>query len=339
MTGVITAAVTVTVLGGTPAQAAPKPTLPTVATELSTMATQSAVHSGRPRTTIMAAANDVTGDGIDDVLTRDRASTRLDVHAGTGSLNGAATLAAAVPVRPTTTGRTWFGQGDLNGDGLNDLASIDSAGVMYAAFNQGMVGGVPQFSADVPFLQGFVPSMLTLLTDYVGSDPNNPLEPDGRADILFRDPNTQSIYLYVNDGMVNGRPSYSNRGALLNGATYVTDLNLADLTGDFFKDIIITQTDGTLWAMDIFAEVDPDGNPVARWYEIIDSGMNDADFILFPDFNVDEYPDFAARFTTTGELRGVLHSRSWNSAEPDKVFDASTAQLVKSTWSGYDWIF
>jgi hypothetical protein len=340
LTGVLTAVGMISLpvtLGTAAAHAEPGISLPTVGPELAAMAEQQPAL--RSRAAITATANDVTGDGFDDVLTRDRATGRLDLHAGTGTLNGSATLAAPVQVRATTPDRVWFGQGDINGDGRNDVASISGAGIMYAAYNQGNVGGVPQLSPDAGFLQGFVPSMLTLLTDYVGSDPNNPLEPDGLADIVFRDPSSKSIYLYVNDGMVNGVPTYSNRGALLNGADAVTDINLADLTGDFFKDIIITLTDGTLWALDIFAEVDPNGNPVAKWYKIIGSGMNTADFVLFPDFNADEYPDFAARFTTSGEFRGVLHSRNWNAAAPETVFDASTGQLVKSGWSGYDWVF
>jgi len=324
-------------LGGTPADAATEAALPTAGPVLAAMAR----HQPAPaaRASITATANDVTGDGFDDVLTRDRATGRLDVHAGRGALAGSATLAAPVQVRATTPDRVWFGQGDLNGDGRTDLAGLDGAGVLYAAFNQGVVAGAPQFSADTGFLQGLTPSMLPLLTDYVGSDPNNPLEPDGRADLVFRDSGSKSVYLYVNDGMVNGRPSYSNRGALLNGADYVTDINLADLTGDYFKDIVITQTDGTMWALDIFAEVDSGGNPVAKWYKIIGSGMNSADFVLFPDFNADEYPDFAARITASGEFRGVLHSRHWNAAQPETVFDASTGQLVESGWSRYDWIF
>ncbi|HET6708564.1 VCBS repeat-containing protein [Amycolatopsis sp.] len=324
-------------LGGTPAGAATGPGLPTVGPGLAAMAR----HQPAPaaRASITATANDVTGDGLDDVLTRDRATGRLDVHAGRGALAGAATLATPVQVRATTPDRVWFGQGDLNGDGRNDVASVDGAGVMYAAFNQGVVAGAPQLSADTGFLQGFAPNMLPLLTDYVGSDPNNPLEPDGRADIVFRDSGAQSVYLYVNDGMVNGKPSYSNRGALLNGAGYLTDINLADLTGDYFKDIVITQTDGTMWALDIFAEVDSNGNPVAKWYKIIGSGMNSAGFVLFPDFNADEYPDFAARITASGEFRGVLHSRRWNAAQPETVFDASTGQLVQAGWARYDWIF
>ncbi|OKJ92934.1 hypothetical protein AMK34_31310 [Amycolatopsis sp. CB00013] len=296
-------------------------------------------ESRKDRASVAASANDLTGDGIDDVIARDRATTRLDIFAGSGSLNGTATLSGPSQVRASTPNRAWFGQGDLNGDGRNDVASIDSFGVMYAAYNQGTVAGVPQLSTDTSVLAGFTPSSPICLTDFVGSDPNNPLEPDGRADIIIKNASTKAIDLYVNDGMVNGKPAYSYRGQLLTAADYVTGIHLADLTSDYFKDILVTMTDGSLWMLDLFADVDSSGKPVAKWFKVVGSGMNTADHILFPDFNRDDYPDFAARLTASGELRGVLHSGAWNPAAPDKVFNPATGQLVKSGWSNYDWVF
>ena len=344
MAGVL-AAIGMVSLGVVPAHATPgdeQTSLPTVDADLTAMAHRQSAPPAR--TALAAAATDATGDGIDDVFTRQLAAGRIDLHAGTGVMNGTATLAAPVQVRATTPDRVWFGQGDLDGDGRSDIASINGAGVMHAAFNQGTVNGVPQFSADVPFLYGSVPGHLTLLSDYVGNDPDNPLELDGLADIIIKNLNTNSIDLYVNYGVVNGAPSFSYWGALLNdaGPDYVTDINLADLTSDYFKEILITQVDGTLWALDIFAEVDSGGNPVAKWFKIVGSGMNSADFVLFPDFNIDEYPDFAVRFPGTGEFRGVLHSKNWNPAQPEAVFDSSTGQLLKrgwSAWSGYNAVF
>ncbi|GHF41024.1 hypothetical protein FHX82_004905 [Amycolatopsis bartoniae] len=326
------------VLGlATPASAAEPVALPGTGPALAALSAHRAPAAPARRMSVTSAENDLNGDGIDDVLTRDRASTGIDLYTGTGGLNGTSTLAGPTRVRTATPNRVWFGQGDLNGDGRADIASIDGSGVMYAAYNQGT--STPSFAADVSFLSGFTPSSPVCLGDFVGSDPNNPLEPDGRADLVLKNPSTKAIDLYVNDGTVNGKPSYSYRGALLTGADYVTGIHLADLTGDYFKDILVTMTDGTLWLLDLFADVDSAGNPVAKWFRIIDSGMNAADHLLFPDFNQDDYPDFAARLTATGELRGVLHSGTWNPAAPATVFDSATGQLVRSGWTGYDWVF
>ncbi|MYW90835.1 VCBS repeat-containing protein [Amycolatopsis rubida] len=342
LAGMVTAGLLCSTLVTTSATAQGSPhktAVPSIGPALATMLQHQKAAPAKSRAAITSSANDLTGDGIDDVIARDRVTTRLDVFAGSGSLNGAATLAGPTQIRASTPDRVWFGQGDLNGDGRNDVASIDSAGVMYAAYNQGTVAGAPQLSADASFISGFTPGSPICLADFVGSDPKNPLEPDGRADIIIKNASTKAIDLYVNDGMVNGKPSYSYRGQLLTAADYVTGIQLADLTGDYFKDILITMSDGTLWMLDLFADVDSSGKPVAKWFKIIGSGMNTADHILFPDFNHDDYPDFAARLTASGELRGVLHSGVWNPAKPETVFNAATGQLIKSGWSNYDWVF
>ncbi|MFD2467115.1 hypothetical protein [Amycolatopsis silviterrae] len=100
---------------------------------------------------------------------------------------------------------------------------------------------------------------------------------------------------------------------------------MADLTGDYFKDILITMSDGTPWMLDLFADVDSSGKPVAKWFKIAGSGMNTAGHILFPDFNHDDYPDFAARLTASGELRGVLPAECGTRRSPKRCSTTSPA--------------
>ncbi|MFI9150667.1 FG-GAP repeat domain-containing protein [Streptomyces sp. NPDC053367] len=93
-----------------------------------TLAPAKKVASGWGIYTKVVGAGDLTGDGVGDVLARDRAGNlwRYD-GTGTGTLKGRVKVAA-------NWGATYnavVGVGDITGDGKNDLVARDTAGNLY----------------------------------------------------------------------------------------------------------------------------------------------------------------------------------------------------------------
>lgn len=308
--------------------------LPTLSSE----AKQAISHLPSAHARSRAAKNpapDLTGDRIPDVLTV-ATDTSLAAHAGTGAVGGSGAFAAGTGVGSIPSDRRYVGQADFTGDGYNDIMSLSTGGSLYLAQHSGTVNGAATFRPEKNIANGWQSASLILVTDFLGKDRNNPTELDGLADILFRVPTDNGIYLYVNQGLdSNGNLTFFSWGKLLNDTQAVTSMAAADVTADGFPDLCTTFTDGSARLLDFFAEQDSSGNWIAKWYTITATGADVYDTRLLTDVNDDGFPDLVTRTKATGELDVALHTRNWNPAAPSAVFDTTNRKVLATGWGTY----
>ncbi|MFH8794918.1 FG-GAP repeat domain-containing protein [Streptomyces sp. NPDC017941] len=133
------------------------------------------------------ASGDQTGDGRPDLLARDKASGDVYVYAH----DGADGFKARVKVRSAWTGYTRVvGAGDLNGDGVGDVLTLDRSGALWR--HEGLRTG--RFKDRVRVFKDWGASY----KDVVGAGDVNG---DGRHDLLSRDTGGR---LWLNAGKGNG---------------------------------------------------------------------------------------------------------------------------------------
>jgi flagellin len=150
-------------------------------------------------TTAALAVADFTGDGIPDIATTESGTIRLRVGDGTGLFGSIRTLAVS--------GTSGAQVGDFNGDGKNDLFTMDvSTGVIRAitASSSGTLSVAGTYSTGIT-------NASFSLADING---------DGRKDILLSDSGNLRVL------QATGNQSYTQTATLVGSSTaFVADLN------------------------------------------------------------------------------------------------------------------
>jgi FG-GAP-like repeat len=181
------------------------------------------------------SAIDLSGDNRSDIL----------LHNTDGSLytllmNGTASTSGAY----LTTGNTWnvAGVGDLNGDGKADIVLRHTDGSLYMLLMDGttVTSGAYLTTGNTWSLIG--------MADYNG---------DGKADIILRQTDG-SLYILLMNGTTVQSGAYlttgntwdlANTNASVTPPSAANAANQTDLNGDGKADIILRQTDGSLYML------------------------------------------------------------------------------------------
>ena len=98
---------------------------------------------------VRIATGDLTGDGVDDIVTAPGWSTVavVDVYSQNGTL-----LTSFEPYGPNFTGGVQVAVADVEGDGLEDIITVPSTGpAEVKVFHDVLVNGVPTFNASQPY--------------------------------------------------------------------------------------------------------------------------------------------------------------------------------------------
>ncbi|GLY24253.1 beta-N-acetylglucosaminidase domain-containing protein [Micromonospora sp. NBRC 101691] len=178
---------------------------------------------------------DLSGDGRADVL----------------AVTGGGTLNAYENLRTTmnwpelgatqTVGQGWSTAqlpvlGDLDGDRLADLLTVNSAGALVQFRNSGsFTGGM--FAAGVQVGGGWQGTSAVRLAD---------LDDDGRADLLGVFPGG-TLRAFRNTGMSNGAVTWGPAVQVGQGWSAAELPFVGDLTGDGRADLMSVKSDGSLW--------------------------------------------------------------------------------------------
>ncbi|GGN48070.1 hypothetical protein FHR83_007614 [Actinoplanes campanulatus] len=128
---------------------------------------------------LLLTSGDLTGDGIADLLARNRKTGYLYRFNGTGRKS------FSRPVRVPGSYRTYarlIGPGDLNGDGRADLLSIDRKGVLYVQFGT----GAGAFGARKKLASGMGGYNAVIGAGDLNEDGRNDLVVRDRAGVLYR---------------------------------------------------------------------------------------------------------------------------------------------------------
>ena len=141
---------------------------------------------------VRIATGDLTGDGVDEIVTAPGWSTVavVKVYSQSGVL-----LTSFEPYGPTFTGGVQLAIADVDGDGLNNIITVPSYGpAEVKVFRNVLVGGGPTFNASLPyrdflaFPSSFIGGAVVAAAD-MGSTPlaGGPFVPgllDGKAEIV-----------------------------------------------------------------------------------------------------------------------------------------------------------
>jgi type VI secretion system secreted protein VgrG len=141
---------------------------------------------------VRVATGDLTGDGVDDIVTAPGWSTvgQVRVYTEAGVL-----LTSFDPYGPSFVGGVQVAVGDVTGDGLNDIITVPSTGpALVKVFQPVLVNGVPTYNAAQPYREflafpaSFVGGAVVAAGD-MGSTPvaNGPFDTllqDGKAEII-----------------------------------------------------------------------------------------------------------------------------------------------------------
>ncbi|MFD2688093.1 trypsin-like serine protease [Streptomyces phyllanthi] len=124
--------------------------------------------------------------------------------------------------------------GDVTGDALPDLLSVDSAGVLWIYPGKGN----GSFSTRVKVGSGW--------SQYNSVRGHGDFTGDGKADLIVRKSSTSDIYLYKGTGKA-GTGAFSSRVKVRNWSSYNAFVAPGDVTGDGKADFLARTKGGTLY--------------------------------------------------------------------------------------------
>lgn len=231
---------------------------------------------------------DFTGDGLPDILAREKGTGKLKVYPHSGTVDGTATYPSVVTINRGWGGMRWIGAMDLTGDGLAEVLAIDQ--------NWRMVVGVHSGSFDGE--NTLAPGLVV-----VGYNWNvNNLVSATSGGLYARRAADGEIYVYTSSGL-NGTetfdpPTKPNTTQLERHDTdlFVTGGMLGTENGAF----LFVSAGGSLYAWNTF--------PGAGQRMSFGSGWDTVDSYVLTDLNGDFHEDLVARDKSTGQLRAFLHS-------------------------------
>jgi len=234
-----------------------------------------------------AAGRDFTGDHRPDIIARSASSGGLYLYPHSGTFNGTRTYSAARLLDSGWGSMTWIGAADLSGDGLADVVSVDSAGVMRVAVN---IGG--RLAPNRVINYGWDINDLVIVTDYNG---------DGYDDLMGRPGPYQNFNIYYNNGGITPTTTFAAPQVAISGIGPQTAL-FGDFTRDGVPDMLYTVESGNMYVYDLV------GNRVV----LANRGWYAMDQLSATDVNGDGAPDLLSRDKYTGDLYASTHSGSFD---------------------------
>lgn len=259
------------------------------------MRTMSASSGGR--------SGDWTGDGIPDMLVRDRDTGQLMVIPHAGTFDGHNTYGEPVVINNGWGNARWVGQADLGGDGLADALALLPNGELWVYPHSGTFDGLNTLS--LPTLIGYNFDVHDLL--FTG-DVNG----DGFDDLLARRAGTGNTFFYPNNGGVNGRQTFAAADLLAAGGQEDQEQNFADVTLDGIPDLVYVSPKGTLGAFDLANNESFD----------ISDGWQTRTALTLTEINGDGHVDFLGRRASDDGLEVFVHSAAFDPANPGATLGA-----------------
>ncbi|MFE2298811.1 trypsin-like serine protease [Streptomyces sp. NPDC059445] len=212
----------------------------------------------------MVAQTDLNRDGFQDLIYR--VSSSGDVYWEHFVLNSARTNGSWTDTKIATNWKTRtriITPGDVNGDYLPDLLSVDSGGTMWVYPGKGNGTFGTRYSVRTGWNQY---NSVRGHGDFTG---------DGKADLLARQSGSDDLYLYKGTGKT-GSEAFSSRIKVRSAWTGYNAFDaVGDITGDGIADFLARTPGGTLYlykgtakaTSEIFATRVSVGNGF-QWYDV-----------------------------------------------------------------------
>lgn len=255
---------------------------------------------------------DFTGDGRADILTRSSGG-HLSVYHYLG-YNNAPAYGPISLINAGWQSMTWLGAGDMNGDGLADVVSTDGGGVLRIAVSD--PASAPALLSNQVVGTGWGINDYVTIADYNG---------DGFDDLLGRRAGTTNVYLYLNNGGVNGTATFAPPQLAISGITFKS-LYIADMTLDGSDDVLFIRPNGNMAVYDIAVDLT----------YLVNLGWNSVDQVSVTEANGDGRPDLLARRVSDGALLFTAHSGSWAPAANGTAYSTlRPSAVVGFGWSNF----
>jgi VCBS repeat protein len=247
-----------------------------------------AVAHGEARERLSGAGGglgaDFTGDGLPDLLVREKGTGNLRVHLHSGTFDGTRTYPSVVTINAGWQNMRWIGALDLTGDGLAEVLAIDQNWRLVVAVHSGTFNGTSTLKPGLRVI-GYNWNVNNLVSVVPGG-------------LIARRADTGDVFRYESTGL-NGTstflpPSHVTTAGYDEHDTdrFVTTTRL----GSGEDAVLFVTAGGELYARDI-------GVPTRK--VLLGTGWNTVDQYLLTDIDHDGYVDIIAR---TGHVLQVYRN-------------------------------
>ncbi len=196
---------------------------------ISSVSFASKVNYATGRNPSGVALTDIDSDGKPDVITTNASSNTISVLIN--QTTGAANYFAAPADFPTGISPANIATGDVDGDGKQDLAVVNSGSNTISVFRNRSTAGIVSFATRVDFPTGSCPSGIAI----------QDLDEDGKPEIAITNyaSNTISVLRNINSGTDTVSFAAKTDYATGNGPSGIA---ISDMNGDGKPDLAITNT-------------------------------------------------------------------------------------------------
>jgi hypothetical protein len=173
------------------------------------------------------AMGDLDGDGKADIAVTNYASNTVSLYRNTSTIGAVSFVRVGFP---TGTNPTVVSIGDLDGDGMADMAVTNSGSNTVSVFRNTSTIGTISYAAKIDFVTGTTPYSVSI----------GDIDGDGKADLAVANLGSNNLSLFRNTSTI-GTISYATRVDVA-AATGPISVSVGDIDGDIKSDIVVANS-------------------------------------------------------------------------------------------------
>jgi VCBS repeat protein len=186
---------------------------------------------------------DFTGDGIADILAREKGTGKLKVYPHSRTVDGTRTYPTVTTINAGWGSMRWIGVGDVDGNGYADVLAITPAGELVVARHSGTFNG----------LATLLPGLTVLDTGWLGTELvfTADFNADGFADLVTTRLDAGETVVRLNNGGIDGTRTFQAPRLVLSGVANDNYEGMSDVTKDGVLDLVFVGGGNALGLVDL----------------------------------------------------------------------------------------